>query len=472
MTNKLELFNQIVRYLEGSTMVAPRISKGEDCIVYHFPIDKEQIDIEPAKAIFKEFGYKGDDVKRKILDKYNPPLPDFLKELNMENEGTPPLHVTNISILYNYERDKINVSYYEFGFGYKWKEKRFYPHLISKPVLTYTKHIYAFGRTNKDIVHKKGKLIVRIAKGSDTGDYYSLHPHYNAIKNIMMGLPLNYKGQIKVPCRYYFGVKDDIEVIEKIHAVKIPKVLHRFDAKDVETLYKTLKDHKEVTRICMFLGHLDTDARTKLRKDMLLAIVGHVMGFNDYAGNAWMVRDYIRQLAILKMKFSLKMTSKKRLEYEHNTLTKMIQIRGIKEIKVDKIYKKMFKSFPIPDSELIENKERLLKEGLDQDHCVASYGEQINSGQSCIISVPYQGKQWTLQVSKQNYYKSVKLDGSEAVMGERFVVNQFKGYRNQAVPEELEKQVKDFISSVVIVLEPSKTPIVESVSEVEFEPVF
>ena len=138
--------------------------------------------------------------------------------------------------------------------------------------------------------------------------------------------------------------------------------------------------------------------------------------------NGWLIRDYINDLVALKRKMSLKMTSKTRIEDEHRKMTKERMIKGIKAIKVAERYKTLFKDSDI-EAELIETKERLLAESIDQDHCVATYGNHINAGTCAIFCITWEGVKYTLQVN--SYFNNV----------------QFRGHRNTDVPKECVEKV-------------------------------
>jgi hypothetical protein len=140
------------------------------------------------------------------------------------------------------------------------------------------------------------------------------------------------------------------------------------------------------------------------------------------AANGWVIRDYIQDLVALKRKMSLKMTSKTRIEDEHRKMTKERMIKGIKAIKVAERYKTLFKDSDI-EAELIETKERLLAESIDQDHCVATYGNQINAGTCAIFCITWNGTKYTLQVN--SYFQNV----------------QFRGHRNTDAPKECVEKV-------------------------------
>ncbi len=111
-----------------------------------------------------------------------------------------------------------------------------------------------------------------------------------------------------------------------------------------------------------------------------------------------------------------------------------------KQIHVDDKYLILEKYLP-KQFKMIKNGKDLLFEGLTQKHCVNSYSDNINRGQCCILTTEYDEKRYTAEIT---FGRSWLSDDNQEV----YRINQFKGYANSSVPNELMSKLQDVINEV------------------------
>lgn len=425
---KQELFHKIVeavrlRYEKdtGDAKYGDRkitVTENDEFITYFFcdtgyQFGKTRTMIEQAKAIFKEKGYKGNEVYTAIAEL-------------QARIGTHGLTRSALRILYDKKKDKISIGERIWGFEWGARKERFYPVAKTTPVFCYSKHMYSFKNMGKS------KLLPRISKGASLPTTYG-----DIIIKTILGI--EYTPQLERLSREYIGTVSDFDLINKMYNVKVPTALQEFSAKDVETLYQGLANIGEINKVCQFIasGKPQEVLKEKERRQheifgpmhsrISLFPVLAIMMLNDVS-LSWLIQDWITDHIRLKRKMSLKVTSKSRIEDEHRKMTKEIMIKGIKEVKVHEKYKTLFQDSDL-SFELIQDKTRLLQESLLLDHCVASYGNQINSGSCAIFSFKWEEKSYTLQVNHE------------------FHNVQFRGHRNCDAPLELSNKVDVYLAN-------------------------
>ena len=313
-----------------------------------------------------------------------------------------------VTLLYNHVKDSISVSEFETGWAYAFKKDRWYPLSKNKPIACYSKKLYMFEpRTRKPRI-----------MSANSGNMYGMP--FREIFRMLMGS--EHHSGLPISARYASGTKDDWEVIYNATGVKVPKALRIFHESDIFDLIRVLRNPNELSSLCMYLAK--EDPVKDVRRADLSTLLSCMM-LNDPT-EAWLIRDYIRDHVDLKRKMSLKIRSKTRIADEHRKMTKERIIKDIKAIKVAERYKILFKDADI-QAELIETKERLLEESITQDHCVATYANQINAGSCAIFCITWEDKKYTLQVN--SYFQNV----------------QFKGHRNCDAPEACTKKVNELL---------------------------
>jgi hypothetical protein len=427
ITMKKDLFNRIIEALKEMLPVyTTTVRESFTCVSFLYNDDKGGI--QQLKELLAD--------KSKTHEQHH-------KDLAYTMHNTTK---TYIRVAYDFLKDKISVGTFETGYRWASRKKKYYPVGRNTPIYCYSKHLYHF--------QNRG-----ISKGKPRIMWSTTITHYNEpLKKIgQLMLNINYEPSAMILARYCMNTKDEWEAIYNKTGVRIPKALRIFNKSEICELVSVLRNPNELSSLCMFISkgdkekvltEEDDDPRDfdfygmSTRAENRLMSVLSVMMFGEK--QEWLVRDWIQDLVKLKRKTTLRITSKKRIEEEHRRMSREVALMGIRSIKVHDEYIEMFKSFPIEGSELIMDKKRLLHEGLSQDHCVAGYGPQINNGSCCIISVPYEGKQWTLQVGK-------RMDHDKSTY---YYPVQFRGLRNKPAPRELDLMVEGYFSS-------TRTPVIQ-----------
>ena len=423
------MFNKIVLFLEGK-LGSPTITEKEGFIHYAFK-DGFQQDLNIYSRIFKYHGYSGEETIKAI--KATTP---YHAQFGLEVYQFPRMTNRFLCVMYDTKEDKIAVSNFATGYDFAFHKKRFYPVRKKDHVLTYTKKIYTFtrrARANNAVQPGKG---VRLAKGCNVSDKLEKCTHLAEIKQIMMGI--DYAPEINETCEKFLGTTSNYDVIEKVHKIKLPKVLCGFEPKELHRLISVLRDKNELTQLCMYIK---SGKKKEYEAHDLMLLLTHMMFAGsdlryNYNHEVYLIRDYIDGCIKLKKTMSIKMKSLKRVKEEHQRMSREIMLMGIKEFKVHEDYINMFKDFPI-QAELIQDKKRLLQESWDLEHCVGTYHGQINKGSCCIISIPWEGEQYTLQVSRDVYALGPLKDKHG------FKMVQLRGQRNKSAPAELTKLIDE-----------------------------
>lgn len=381
---KKELFDRIVAYVSTLKPIHTHTVK-EDFESYCFKFHDASEAVKELKA-----GIEEGVSNQKLAYKFSNPRHRY------------------VTLLYNHVKDSISVSEFETGWAYAFKKDRWYPLSKNKPIACYSKRLYMFHHQNR-----KPRIM-----SAHVGNLYGMP--YREIFRMLMGSEHN--PSLAVTARHAFGTKDDWEVIYNATGVKVPKALRIFPESDVFDLIRVLRNPNELSSLCMYLAEVDP-AKDVRRADLCTVLSCMML---DSVDAAWLLRDYIQDHIALKRKMSLKIRSKTRIEDEHRKMTKERMIKGIKAINVAERYKILFKDSDI-QAELIETKERLLEESITQDHCVATYANQINSGSCAIFCITWEDKKYTLQVN--SYFQNI----------------QFKGHRNCDAPEACTKKVNELL---------------------------
>ena len=314
------------------------------------------------------------------------------------------------NIVYDKIKDKISYKVFTHGWKYAYHKRRFYPFKDTMPILCYSKYLYMF------MYNRKGKVICPIRT---VGGKYSMHGTGEEIMKAMLDLP--FTPTVPVVVEKFKGMKDEWELIEKETGIKLPKSIRKFLPADVYRLIKVMRDTNELQTLYKYLANPKRvyafDESTTLMRHVSECIYGTNTHYH-------ILNDYVNDMCNLKKKdFSFKIKSVERILSAHRKTSRLIMAKGIKEVKVAKVYDKVLEKLPIEGAELIKTKKRLIAESINQDHCVATYAEKINRGDCCIISLPWEGAQWTVQLSH--------------VQDNIFVMKQCRGLRNQIAPKSL-----------------------------------
>jgi len=416
---KKELFNKMIEKIKARpNLYSTHKLTIKDGLEVHTFGHTTNNDLAEAKALFKEKGWKMNDVY------------DDAEKLARQNK----LCNTYLTILYNADKDKISIALFESGYAFAAMKERYYPLRKNVPVFAWTKHMYNL----QPVGRGKHKPNPRIQLGG-INLYGSFPSIGEIITKVLLGI--DYIPGASISYRHFANTKNDFEAIGNMFGVKIPQALHSYYVNDVLILYKTIKDFNQINKLCQFIAKTPRTIEfndflgTASTIDMDLFQTIAKMLFNNYA-ESWVVRDYIGDNIALKTRnVSLKVKSLKRWQDEHNKASIKRMLKGVPEIKVNEVYKKALEGLEYP-YELIETKDRLVQESVELHHCVGTYANQINSGSCAIFSVEYEGKRWTLQVAASSIQDKVI-----------FTPVQFKGLCNNPAPDLIGKRVAEVLNT-------------------------
>lgn len=147
------------------------------------------------------------------------------------------------------------------------------------------------------------------------------------------------------------------------------------------------------------------------------------------------IKDYVRMAHSMKQKVNLKFRSAKKLKEAHDDIFVLYSSRNTPLVKIPKktVFLKLRTILP-EEFEWIKSRRRILLEGKNMHHCVASYAGDINRDNCAIYSFLYSktGKRYTIEFkhSKGNYW-----------------INQIQGMCNRGCPTEVWDYVKSFLVS-------------------------
>lgn len=144
------------------------------------------------------------------------------------------------------------------------------------------------------------------------------------------------------------------------------------------------------------------------------------------------IRDYIDMSREARRKINLCFLSAKKLRDAHDDLAILIANKFTPAIKIPD--NSCFKNIRnvLPDNfEWIKTRRRIILEGSNMHHCVASYASHINLDKSAIYSLQYMDKKrYTIEfgISRNKYY-----------------VKQIHGVWNTSAPDDVINYVESFI---------------------------
>jgi len=455
MTKNKEIFNKIIDFLKNQKNPIKNIplpykvteKSEEEFISYAFRVDNELFDLAPAKEICNK--HKWEPIKCGVdlqLHYYPKKIGENTPEYQ---EGFfPRIHNEYYTVLYDGKKDKLSTSIFSVGYDYAYKKNRYYPYRKNTPLFCLSKHFYLFTFKNKNF----SKPVVRHWKPNYSIGTWSFKSN---IENIILGI--NYRPKLTATAKFYYGTKSNVEVLERIHNIKIPKILHAFQLEELNDVITTLKNKNQLNSICQFLSK-NKDKFPAPGEEVLLSlgvekgmhstyklyqVIAEMMGIGK--DKYWLMRDYVNDLKTLKRTFSLNMTSIKRLEDDHKKATKARLLLGLPDFKVHERYTKFSEQFTIPH-ELITTKDRLIEEGYDMHHCVTSRASTIASGQCAIFSVKYKDTSYTMDLR---------------CIDEAYCNSEFRGVQNCDPPAELVEQVKKEIQRLNVYFHDNKSPVKE-----------
>lgn len=229
---KKERFDKLVKSIAANPLwySTYKITHKDGFEVHTFG-EKRNKSLDEAKALFKEKGYKGEEVY------------DIANKLNNQDKLCNGYY----TFLYNSEKDKISIGTFMVGYAYASRKNRFYPLVRKEPILAWTKHIYAFKRTLKNTRSPRiqlGRLFLTFIPEADDLIIKTL---YN----------IDYVPEARISYRYHLNTKDEYEALDSYVGSKIPEVLKHYKPDTFLTLYKSLKNYTilESTSNSLFMNH-------------------------------------------------------------------------------------------------------------------------------------------------------------------------------------------------------------------------
>lgn len=384
--------------------------------------------IKEVGNILKEHKYKRtDECGKQLLE-----LDRRKNNIDMSKDFTaglwclPSSYVNRfIEVIYDKIADRVSVREVEQGFRYRHKDNRYFPYKKRTPMMCYSKHLYGFN-------YLDGTPKPRIMYMTRLSGFIT--PVIEAAK-VMLNCKIETKDLIHATYKNYINASSPRDVFNNMYGVNVPKsVMKAYNIHDIHLFLSVMENPNDITKLAMYLGK----TKNKTTEESELPFSVHSNGlFNDLAAmkgdpnKAWLLMDYFRDLQVLKLKTNLLFTNFDRIAELHRRYSRIRTLRGVPQIKTHDKYVKFVETFPF-EHELINTKDRLIDEGTDMDHCVATYHASINSGSCCIVHVLYKDTPgYTLMVSQT----------SEGM----FIMSQFLGRFNCQPPEELKDMVKKFI---------------------------
>lgn len=422
---KKELFYKVIAYMEDKYKAKPTRKCFEDYVLYSFKITDGRLSrakeiIKANKESPKDLKLGGNRLYAKIVDDAN-----IRFDINIIPQIRIDCYDSYITIKYNKVKDSISVACFNTGYRLASNKDIIYPFKEHINVLCYSKHLYYLYSDKR----KTKVNCVRILTGRSPlfGDLIE-------ITNILLQRhPEADFGFLKESYKYFIGTKDAVQVIENRLGIKIPKALRGFIPEDLNVLFSVLEDTNQANKICQMISKHKTEINNPAnitQDNTLYTYIGLALGISQY----WLVRDWMKELYVLGKKTNLSITSEKRIREEHTRNSRIVTLMGVKAIKTADIYKQIMNEFPIPEAELIDHKDRLLQEGIEQDHCVVTYADSINKGNCAIISMMYNDKRYTMEVKYTNKSK--------------FIVSQIQSKQNQGRPKELADIMTSYLDNI------------------------
>lgn len=232
------------------------------------------------------------------------------------------------------------------------------------------------------------------------------------------------------------------QLIEKMFNKKIKFNLNKLDFRLGVSLAYFLefieeRDHQKFYEFCKEIEDFDIEKKTakyKRRKIYILSIL--TLFFEKRLKekiddcNKIILFDYIKMSIDINEKISLLRTSMKKIKEKHDDLTLKSRLKYYKvRLKIHKKYKLL----ELPKEYiLLKTTKNIVQEGIEQNHCVASYIPAINNGRCVIYTTIYNDIKYTLEIVH--------------TPRKGYVLRQIQGYSNNIeVPVELREKTVNLL---------------------------
>lgn len=193
------------------------------------------------------------------------------------------------------------------------------------------------------------------------------------------------------------------------------------------------------------LVYIRTESARRIGKDAAKKILAKTNNINFEAVNIRIVlSDYVDECINMGKKLKLKMSYNKILEehlrQQHEMREWLMRNDPEHQIVMPKnsVFKRMSRRFP-KDFEWITDSDRIVKEGIDMNHCVATYASQVTADECAIYHLTYKksgseydGKPYTIEVRRDS--------------GGHYFLNQAQSPHDRGCPDEVWDYVNSYIS--------------------------
>ncbi len=226
---KKERFDKLVKLIAANPLLySTHKVTIKDGLEIHTFGDPSSKNLDEAKALFKEKGYKGHEV--------------YVKANELNNQCK--LIHDYYTFLYNSEKDKISISFFRVGYAYANRKERFYPIKKSIPILAWTKHMYCFRKSLKNTYSPRIQLgEIGLLMGTNEMSKLVTSTLYN----------IDYTPTSWISYRHFMNTTNEHEALEKYTGGKISDVLKHYPGTILLALYKSLKDFTKIDPLLYYI---------------------------------------------------------------------------------------------------------------------------------------------------------------------------------------------------------------------------
>lgn len=177
--------------------------------------------------------------------------------------------------------------------------------------------------------------------------------------------------------------------------------------------------------VIVFIMSVYTKEEIHRLKDSVLMSPDCTVGIGD-------LREHLDMHIKVGRKPRLYYKTEKAFQADHFRISVLAGLRGAPDISPDSKYPEIIQDGEVT-AKLLATREDLVREGIQMQHCVASYGSRINSGKCAVYKVTI-SDEWrlTMQLSISN---------------DNFVITQLKGKHNQPAPDSVYEKLEAALGS-------------------------
>lgn len=224
-------------------------------------------------------------------------------------------------------------------------------------------------------------------------------------------------------------------------AYMIKTALSRFRKEDRPLIIQYFSQGK-YDSIVDDLVYIRTKSARMIGKDAAIKILAKTNNIDLKTVNIRIVlNDYVDECISMRKKLKLKMSYNKILE-EHLRQRHEMHEKNDPEYQIvmpkDSVFKRMSRRFP-KNFEWITDSDRIVKEGIEMNHCVATYASKVTADECAIYHLTYKkpgseydGKPYTIEVRKDR--------------SGHYFLNQAQSPHDRGCPDEVWDYVDSYIS--------------------------